>query len=205
MSALKGAGFFLGGLLLSLLGFRESLWAMAASLVGVLLACVLSLPSEMGKAKSKAKLATLLSKSREINVLSAARLFLFGARDIWFVVGVPVFLSMRLGWGFTEVGGFLALWVVGYGAVQSVAPLLIRRLIAGLGVFGAIFAVNVGFYYVANAGGRLVGTLLSGTLYQLAGVSGCLWGTVAFAIVTAAISMWLPRTDLGSKEIASQN
>lgn len=254
-NALKGVGFFVGGLLLSLLGFRASLWAMAASLVVVLFACVLSLPAEMGKAKSKAKFATLLSKTREINVLSAARFFLFGARDIWFVVGVPVFLSVHLGWGFTEVGGFLALWVVGYGAIQSVAPVIIRRatggrapqgkaalvlamllaavsaamaiaigsgfspavmLIAGLGVFGAIFAVNssvhsylilaysegdkvamnVGFYYMANAGGRLVGTLLSGALYQLAGVSGCLWGTVAFAVVTAAISTLLPKKDV---------
>jgi MFS family permease len=251
-NALKGAGFFLGGLLLSVLGFRHSLWSMAGALILVLLGCVLSLPADMGKAKSKAKFTTILSKTGAINVLSAARFFLFGARDIWFVVGVPVFLSVQLGWGFTQVGAFLALWVVGYGAVQSVAPALIRRwtkgeaprgraalvmalllaatsavmalgivlgaspglmLIAGLGVFGAIFALNsavhsylilaysdgdkvalnVGFYYMANAGGRLIGTLLSGALYQLGGISGCLWGTVAFAAVTAAISTRLPQ------------
>ena len=251
-NALKGAGFFLGGVLLAALGFRHSLWAMAAVLVVVLLACVLSLPADMGKAKKKSKLGQLLSKSREVNILSSARFFLFGARDIWFVVAVPVFLSVRLGWTFTEVGGFLALWIMGYGVIQSAAPALIgawtggagprgravlvlalalaatsgamaagiasglsptAMLVGGLAVFGAVFAVNssvhsylilaysdpdevatnVGFYYMANAGGRLAGTLLSGALYQLAGITGCLWGTVAFAVVTAAISMLLPR------------
>lgn len=256
-NALKGAGFFLGGLLLALLGFQESLWAMAGALLLVLLGCGLSLPADMGRSKGKAKFTTILSKTRAINVLSAARFFLFGARDIWFVVGVPVFLSTRLEWGFREVGAFLALWVVGYGAVQSLAPALIRRwtrghapggratfilalllagtsvamalaipasssptlvLVVGLGVFGAIFAVNssvhsylilaysdgdkvamnVGFYYMANAGGRLMGTLLSGALYQLADLPGCLWGTVAFAAVTAGISLLLPQTPGGA-------
>src|SRR6185295_16225115 len=92
-----------------------------------LVGCVLSLPRDMGKAKKKSKLAQLLSKTREVNVLSAARFFLFGARDIWFVVGVPVFLSVGLGWGFTQVGSFLALWVIGYGVIQSAAPKLISR------------------------------------------------------------------------------
>jgi MFS family permease len=251
-NALKGAGFFLGGLLLARLGFRGSLWSMAGALAVVLVGCVASLPSAMGKAKNKAKFTHLLSKTPAINILSAARFFLFGARDIWFVVGVPVFLSVRLGWSFTEVGGFLALWVVGYGAIQSVAPALLRRwtagqapqgktalvlalmlaaismamalgiasgisptlmLVVGLGLFGAVFAVNssvhsylilaysdgdkvamnVGFYYMANAGGRLVGTLLSGALYQVAGVAGCLWGTVVFAVITAVLSTRLPR------------
>ena len=250
-NALKGAGFFLGGVLLSVAGFRGSLWAMAAALVVVLMGCVVSLPSDMGKAKQKAKFSTLLSKTPAINELSAARFFLFGARDIWFVVGVPVFLSVHLGWGFTTVGSFLALWVVGYGVIQSFAPALIRRwtgghapqgksalvlavllavvsaamaiglmtgvsptlmLVGGLGVFGAVFAVNssvhsylilaysdgdkvamnVGFYYMANAGGRLVGTLLSGALYQSWGIAGCLFGTVAFAAATAVISTRLP-------------
>jgi len=253
-NALKGAGFFLGGLLLSLGGFRGALWGMAGALALVSFACVASLPAEMGKAKSKPKLGALLSKSRSINVLSAARFFLFGARDIWFVVGVPVFLTARLGWSFTEVGTFLALWVVGYGAAQSLAPSIVRRwtgghapqgksalvlavilaavsagmaigiatgvspaatLVGGLAVFGVVFAVsssvhsylilaysegdevavNVGFYYMANAGGRLVGTLLSGVLFQIAGVTGCLFGTVAFAVITAGISTLLPETD----------
>ncbi len=251
-NALKGAGFFLGGALLAAVGFRHSLLGMAGSLTVVLLGCVLALPSELGKAKKKSKFTQLLSKAREVNVLSAARFFLFGARDIWFVVAVPVFLSVKLGWGFTRVGAFLASWVIGYGVIQSAAPALIGKwtgggaprgrtaivlalmlaatsalmamgiasgsspawtLILGLGVFGAVFAINssvhsylilaysdadavatnVGFYYMANAGGRLVGTLLSGALYQLGGITGCLAGTVVFAVTTAAISFLLPR------------
>jgi MFS family permease len=210
-NALKGVGFFLGGLLLAVLGYRHSLFAMAIALVLVLALSAVSLPRELGKSKSKSKFKRLLSKTREVNILSAARFFLFGARDIWFVVGVPVFLSVNLGWGFTEVGTFLALWVVGYGFIQSAAPVLIQRwtggrapqgraaqvlafllagvtaviaaglhagqstaivILGGLAVFGAVFAINssvhsylilaysdgdkvamnVGFYYMANAG-----------------------------------------------------
>lgn len=250
-NALKGAGFFLGGVLLSALGFAASLWAMAAGLVIVLVVCVLSLPSEMGKSKRKKAFDGLFAKSREVNVLSAARFFLFGARDIWFVVGVPVFLSVQLGWGFTQVGSFLAAWVIGYGAIQSVAPTLIRAwtgghapqarsaqvlafllaattvsiiaglaagysptivILAGLGLFGVVFAVNssvhsylilafsdgdkvalnVGFYYMANAGGRLVGTLLSGIIYQAAGLVTCLWASAGFALAAGGLSLALP-------------
>ncbi|MCF7688487.1 MAG: hypothetical protein K9N01_09320 [Cephaloticoccus sp.] len=54
-------------------------------------------------------------------------------------------------------------------------------------------AHNVGFYYMANAGGRLVGCLLSGVLFQLAGLNGCLWGTFTFALVTTLIALGLPR------------
>lgn len=253
-NALKGVGFFLGGLLLTSLGYAGSLYAMATALLCVLVACTLSLPRELGRSKAKSKFTGLFSKSREVNILSAARFFLFGARDIWFVVGVPVFLSVQLGWSFTRVGSFLALWVIGYGIVQSVAPALIGLftrshapqgraaqvlalllalttaavallllngtspsavIVAGLGVFGVVFAVNssvhsylilaysdgdkvalnVGFYYMANAGGRLVGTLLSGVLYQVASVTGCLWGSVAFALVAAGFSLLLPQLD----------
>jgi predicted MFS family arabinose efflux permease len=255
-NALKGAGFFLGGLLLSVLGFAPSLWAMATALALVLFVCVLSLPAEMGKAKSKAKFKGLLSKSRDVNVLSAARFFLFGARDIWFVVGVPVFLSVQLAWTFTQVGSFLATWVIGYGIVQSVVPSLLRAwtgghapqgraaqvlafllaattvlivvllsagypaavvMLVGLGAFGVVFAVNssvhsylilaysegdkvamnVGFYYMANAGGRLAGTLLSGVLYQIAGVTACLWGSAAFALAAFGLSLLLPQKEAG--------
>jgi predicted MFS family arabinose efflux permease len=250
-NALKGAGFFLGGLLLAALGFAPALWSMAAVLVCVLAVCVASLPAQLGKAKSKA-LTGLFAKSREINVLSAARFCLFGARDVWFVVGVPVFLSAQLGWSFTQVGSFLAAWVIGYGGIQSLAPRLIRRwtggrapqgraaqvlalllaattglvvallvagyaptlvVLAGLGAFGGVFAVNssvhsylilaysdgdevalnVGFYYMANAAGRLVGTLLSGLLYQAGGLSACLGASVVFALATGLISLALPR------------
>jgi len=250
-NALKGAGFFLGGLLLASVGFRGSLWLMAAGLLLVLAATALSLPREIGVAKKKTKFSAILSKSRNINLLSAARLFLFGSRDIWFVVGLPVFLSASLGWGHTEVGGFLALWVMGYGGVQALAPKLLKSslrggpprggtasvgafalagltaliaigvmfnlspwltVVTGLALFGFIFAVNssvhsylilayteadqatlnVGFYYMANAAGRLVGTLLSGVVFQLAGLVGCLWVSAVFVLVAGGISMLLP-------------
>ena len=253
-NALKGAGFFVGGLLLSLLGYRDSLLAMAGGLGLVLAGSFVSLPHELGKSKGKSKLKGLLSKTRAVNVLSAARFFLFGARDIWFVVAVPVFLTVNLGWTFTEVGSFLAVWVIGYGVIQSASPVLIRRwtggrapqgraaqvlafilavvtacvagglavgfapavvILAGLGLFGVVFALNssvhsylilaysdgdkvamnVGFYYMANAGGRLVGTLLSGIAFQVAGVDGCLWASAAFAAAAGAIALNLPRIE----------
>jgi predicted MFS family arabinose efflux permease len=251
-NALKGVGFFLGGLLLGLLGFRGSLIAMAAGIFLALAFSTVSLPREIGKAKGKAKFSHMFSKNRSVNVLSAARFFLFGARDIWFVVGVPVFLATRFDWGFTEVGGFLAAWVIGYGIIQSITPLLIKRftgghapqgrsatilafllalviggvilgmrdgiradvlLVVGLGVFGIVFAINsavhsylilaysdgdkvtmnVGFYYMANAGGRLAGTVLSGALYQHTGLLGCLAASAAFALAAGSLSLMLPR------------
>ena len=252
-NALKGVGFFLGGVLLATLGFAPALVAMAAALAVMLLLAVTLLPRAMGKARRKPGFASLFAKSRNINLLSAARFFLFGARDIWFVVGVPVFLATGLGWGFAQVGSFLALWVIGYGVVQALAPTLIGRssggrapgggaalalafvlagttalvplalhaglppapvVLIGLGLFGVVFAINsavhsylilaysegdevatdVGFYYMANAGGRLVGTLLSGVLYQVAGLTGCLWASVAFVVAAGACSLLLPRT-----------
>jgi predicted MFS family arabinose efflux permease len=253
-NALKGVGFFLGGFLLTVFGYRYSLFAMAAALVFVLAASALSLPRELGKSKSKNKFKGLLSKTPEVNILSAARFFLFGARDIWFVVGVPIFLSVNLGWGFAEVGSFLAFWVIGYGFIQSAAPVFIRRwtgglapqgraaqvlafllaavtaaiavsvteghanavvILGGLAVFGAVFALNssvhsylilaysdgdkvamnVGFYYMANAGGRLVGTLLSGIMFQIGGVTACLWMSFAFAAVAGIFALRLPHRD----------
>ena len=257
-NALKGVGFFVGGALLGWLGFRASLWAMAMALTLAGVLAQVSLPSEMGRAKARAKFTELFAKSRAVNVISAARFFLFGARDIWFVVGVPVFLSVHVRWGFAKVGSFLALWVIGYGVVQSIAPSLLGRtsdrapgartaqllafllaavtgvvaaavaasvapslvILLGLGVFGCVFALNssihsylilaysdaddvatnVGFYYMANAGGRLVGTLLSGVLYQVAGLAGCLWGSAAFALAAGGLSLLLPaHEELGSQ------
>jgi len=253
-NALKGAGFFLGGILLTRLGYGASLLAMAGALSLVLVATILFLPKGLGMAKKKARFGAIFSKSREINLLSAARLFLFGSRDIWFVVGLPVFLSATLGWSHAQVGSFLALWVIGYGGIQALAPNLLRRslakgtprggtavvgalllaaltssialgvgtglspwvtIVGGLALFGVVFAVNssvhsylilayadresasldVGYYYMANAGGRLVGTLLSGLVFQGAGLVGCLWGSAAFVAVAALISMGLPRND----------
>jgi predicted MFS family arabinose efflux permease len=253
-NALKGIGFFLGGLLLATVGFRMALWLMAGGLTLVLLATLVLLPREIGMAQKKIRFSAILSKSRDINRLSAARLFLFGSRDIWFVVALPVFLSASLGWSHAEVGGFLALWVIGYGAVQALAPNLLNiflaggtprgrtagngafalaaltaliaigvaaglppwlTVVAGLALFGLIFAINsavhsylilaytgpddvalnVGFYYMANAAGRLIGTLLSGIVFQLAGLVGCLWVSAGFVLLAGCISLLLPRAE----------
>ncbi len=248
-NALKGAGFFVGGLLLTLIGFRAALLVLAGMLLVVLVLAVALLPRRLGTSKTKAKFSGIFSKTREVNLLSAARFFLFGSRDVWFVVALPVYLQAVVGWDHVRVGTFLALWVIGYGVVQSLSPKVLRRgrdpdgasarwlalalaavpalialallggldpawtLIVGLGLFGVVFALNsalhsflipaysdndkvamnVGFYYMANAGGRLVGTMLSGWVYQSWGLVGCLWWSVAFVLLTALISAALPR------------
>jgi predicted MFS family arabinose efflux permease len=250
-NALKGVGFFLGGALLTLLGFAGAVLSMAAVLALVWLASLVLLKKDLGKAKAKPKFRDILSKSRAINVLSAARLFLFGARDVWFVVALPVYLSAVFGWDFWMVGGFLACWIIGYGIVQSVAPAITGKrsgkvpdgraaclwaaslaalpaaiaiglataaspqwaLIGGLMLFGVLFAVNsslhsylivsyakedgvsldVGFYYMSNALGRLMGTLLSGWVFQAYGLQACLWVSSLFVVLAALISLWLPR------------
>jgi MFS family permease len=130
-NAMKGVGFFLGGLLLDQLGFRGALWAMACLLALILVGVVLSLPPMMGKSKASKSAKELFAKNKAINLLAAARVFLFGARDVWFVVGVPVFLYAS-GWTFTMVGGFLASWTIGYGFVQAIAPSLVKRSVDGL-------------------------------------------------------------------------
>ena len=130
-NAMKGCGFFLGGLLLEAAGFRGALWAMAAALAGILVAVGALLPPLMGKAKASESAKELFAKNRGVNLLAAARVALFGARDIWFVVGLPVFLYAS-GWTFTMVGGFLAVWTIGYGLVQAAAPALVRRSPDGL-------------------------------------------------------------------------
>ena len=222
---------------------------MAAVLVVVLGTIIAMLHTEIGKAKQPAPLASILAKSSAINRLSAARFFLFASRDIWFVVALPVFLSEQFDWSFEAIGAFLAAWVIGYGAVQSVAPRLIGvdhvhaatswslalalltaaiatavaadtavslAVIGGLIAFGVVFAVNsslhsylilaysrgpddvamdVGFYYSANAMGRLVGTLLSGLLYLWGGLSTALWGSAAFLTVTWLLTLRLPAFD----------
>ncbi len=130
-NAMKGVGFFLGGLLLQTLGFQGSLWLMAGLLALVLLGVVTSLPTLMGKSKASTSARELFAKNAGINHLAAARVVLFGARDVWFVVGVPVFLYAQ-GWTFTMVGGFLAAWTIGYGLVQALAPKIVRRSNDGL-------------------------------------------------------------------------
>jgi MFS family permease len=130
-NAMKGVGFFLGGLLLDRLGFQASLWTMAGLLGFVLAGVVSFVPRLMGKSKASKSAKELFAKNRGINLLAAARVALFGARDVWFVVGVPVFLYAA-GWTFTMVGGFLATWTIGYGLVQALAPALVRRSDDGL-------------------------------------------------------------------------
>jgi MFS family permease len=130
-NAMKGFGFFLGGLLLDALGFQHALWAMAGLLVLVLAGVVGFVPPLMGKSKASKSAKELFAKNAGINALAAARVALFGARDVWFVVGVPVFLYSQ-GWTFTMVGGFLALWTIGYGLVQALAPNIVKRSPDGL-------------------------------------------------------------------------
>ncbi len=130
-NAVKGVGFFLGGVLLQTLGFKGALWTMAGLLALVLTGVLLSLPPLMGKNKASRSAKELFAKNAGINALAAARVALFGARDVWFVVGVPVFLYSQ-GWTFTMVGGFLAAWTIGYGAVQALAPQIVRRSADGL-------------------------------------------------------------------------
>jgi MFS family permease len=245
-NALKGIGFFLGGVLLTSMGFKQSLWLMAGGLSLVLIAALLFLKQDMGKSKRKVKFSQLFSKSREINWLSSARCLLFASRDVWFVVALPIFLTDTFGWSFNQVGSFMAAWVIGYGIVQACAPQFVRKqdprhaavswgislaiittllaialqnefhpmasILIGLSLFGIIFAVNsavhsyliltftnddevalnVGFYYMANAWGRLIGTLLSGLIYLYGGLSASLWASAI--MITAAVALTLPLT-----------
>ncbi|RTL50073.1 MAG: MFS transporter [Bradyrhizobiaceae bacterium] len=251
-NAMKGVGFFVGGLLLDLIGFRHALWAMAALLAVIFLAGLVLLPRHLGKAKSSKTIKELFGKSRGVNLLAAARIFMFGSRDVWFVVGLPVFLYAN-GWRFLEVGGFLAAWTIAYGGIQAIAPSLVSRsadglsrevpaarlwalalaavpiilavimkttdvarpdliIVTGLALFGLPFAVNsslhsylilayagseksaedVGFYYAANAAGRLLGITLSGLLYQIGGITGCLIGSAVMLLACWAITFALP-------------
>ena len=251
-NALKGIGFFLGAVLLSWIGYDAALWSMAIMLTVVLVAVGVLLNEDIGRAKVKPPLRSILSKSTAINRLSAARFFLFGSRDIWFVVALPIFFADELGWPSGRIGAFLAAWLIGYGVVQSSAPRLLRRSTAtadaeigaargpgrscwascrssmavgvaldvavtrwssgGLIVFGVVFAINsslhsylilaysqgddvsldVGFYYSANAAGRLVGTLLSGVLYLWGGLDAALWGSATFVVITWMLTLRLP-------------
>ncbi|MEC7379160.1 MAG: organoarsenical effux MFS transporter ArsJ [Pseudomonadota bacterium] len=257
-NALKGAGFFLGGTGLSLIGFQASIATMAISLGLVAIVALSLLDWREGRASFKPKFSDVWSKSEKINLLAAARLFLFGSRDVWFVVALPVFLQIELGWSSFAVGSFLAAWIIGYGAVQVLAPSLTAinnesqppdgrtaltwalslaaipavlaiglnqsinpelLLISGLITFGAVFALNsaihsylivsyasadgvsldVGFYYMANAAGRLLGTACSGWLYQAYGIDACLTVSAGFLLIVVFLSARLPRQ---AKEIS---
>jgi MFS family permease len=237
---------------------------LAGIVLTALIATATLMHGGLGTVNAKAKFHHMFSQSRAVNVLAAARIFLFASRDVWFVVGLPVFLRTVLGWSFWEVGGFLAIWVIGYGAVQASAPKFVRRraaeghgepdgrtaaliafvlaffpaaiaialsadvdetfaIVFGLAAFGVIFAINsavhsylilsyshgdkvamnVGFYYMANAAGRLIGTLLSGLLYQWQGLTACLWASVIFVIAAGLLSLMLPNQRAGAASGAS--
>ncbi|HDY86301.1 hypothetical protein LCGC14_0989740 [marine sediment metagenome] len=251
-NTLKGVGFFLGGLLLSAYGFKGALYVLAAGLFAVLLLTWFLLPDDLGKTKTKAKFTQVFANDPAINWLSAARFFLFGSRDVWFVVGLPVYLTSTLNWDFAQVGSFFALWIIGYGLLQAAAPRLLKNkkqghspdgkttqhlavlllflpagmafalyqefdpasvIIIGLSLFAVVFALNsavhsylivewsdhdkvamnVGFYYMANAGGRLVGTVLSGLIYQQYSLIGCLITSSLLIAAAALLSTKLPR------------
>ena len=251
-NTLKGIGFFLGGLLLTVFGFSGAITIMALALTAVWLFSLFSLKQDLGKAKNKPKFKDVLSKSRAINLLSAARLFLFAARDVWFVIALPVFLAAEFGWQHTWVGGFIAAWIILYGVIQTQAPKLTAKasgkspngqdaakwgallfivpslmavalstglpatwvIVAGLTAFAVLFAINsslhsflivdmaskdgvsldVGFYYMANAGGRLLGTVLSGWVFQAYGIIACLVISAIFiALAVMFAAMIVPR------------
>jgi MFS family permease len=250
-NALKGVGFFLGAAMLTVIGFQTSMLVLAGSVLITLITVSSLMDGHLGRPDAKAKFKQMFSNNRAVNVLAAARIFLFASRDVWFVVGLPVYLETVLGWSFLATGGFLAIWVIGYGGVQAVAPRFIRGregrgepegrtatwlafvlavfpaaiaiglaagvdptavIVVGLIAFGVIFAansavhsylilayadndraaMNVGFYYMANAGGRLAGTVLSGVLYEWGGLEACLWASSACVLAAAFLSLLLP-------------
>ena len=250
-NALKGVGFFVGGLLLTVVGFRPALFILMGLTAAALVVVLTMMRGHLGTPDRTAKFRGMFSNNRSVNILAAARIFLFASRDVWFVIGLPVFLESVLGWSFWQAGGFLAIWVIGYGMVQASAPTTMRRwagaegptgttatwlafvlavfpasiaielsagvnataaIVVGLILFGIVFALNssvhsflilryaegdkvamnVGFYYMANAGGRLLGTLLSGALYQWKGLEACLWASTAFVLIAGILSWFLP-------------
>ncbi|MBS1302575.1 organoarsenical effux MFS transporter ArsJ [Loktanella sp. SALINAS62] len=263
-NAVKGFGFLLGAGLLATLGFVWAVLGMAAILAVILIAVVVAMPPGLPQGRKGAKFSEVFSDDPNVNWLSGARVFLFSARDIWFVVGVPIYFYSVLSDGTPEsnrtafflIGSFMAVWTILYGAVQGAAPRVLRAatrptpvlvaaasrlawvlavvpalltvaallspqpqawltvtLVAGLLVFGAIFAINsalhsylilaftkaervtmdVGFYYMANAAGRLLGTVLSGLTYQVGGLSLMLSTATVMVALSALASGRLDR------------
>lgn len=251
-NALKGVGFFVGGLLLTVAGFRPGLLILLCGEAVAITGVLVLMRGTLGRADRKAKFTQMFSNNPAVNTLARARVLLFASRDVWFTIGLPVFLYTELGWGFWKVGGFLAIWVIGYGIVQASVPGFLRHaqpsgatavrfafllaafpagiaialragadptiaLTVGLIAFGVVFAINsavhsflilsyadhdkvamnVGFYYMANAAGRLAGLLLSGALYELWGLNACLWASAAMVVGAGVFSFSLPRQASG--------
>ena len=258
-NAVKGFGFLLGAGLLAVAGFQTAIWTMAVVLAVILVGTFAFMPSGLPTGKKSAKFSQVFSKDRNINQLSLARMFLFGARDVWFVVGIPIYFYSVLSDGSTDqnraaffmIGTFMAVWIILYGLVQGLAPRILNAkdkstpevvqsaitsvaaltvipvalavavwvevpgltlvVVAGLLLFGFVFAVNssvhsylilaftsaervtmdVGFYYMSNAVGRLIGTLLSGLSYQLGGLPLCLMTAALMAAASTLAAMRL--------------
>jgi len=247
-NTLKGVGFFLGGFLLWTVGFWWSIFTLLMIVLVAGACSVLFLREDLGKSKAKIKFSQLFSNSNAINWLSLARLFLFSSRDVWFVIALPIALSANYGWSHSKVGSFFALWIIGYGAVQSFTPKLMANikldvnglsafkasipltlsmvlltilsisttlpviiLILLLLLFGVFFAINsaihsylvvewaredgtsldVGFYYMSNASGRLIGTILSGALFMVYGLNACLIAATLMLLTVVLVSMRL--------------
>ncbi|MCX4189886.1 organoarsenical effux MFS transporter ArsJ [Methylophaga sp. OBS3] len=250
-NALKGVGFFVGAALLYWISFRGALLVLMGLLLIVLIWSLVALKRDLGRSQFKPKFRDVFSKSQTVNYLSAARFFLFGSRDVWFVVALPVFLHSQLQWPSIYIGALLATWVIGYGMVQALTPKLTgyskqhapdgyqvwlwslplmflpltlsaaiywnialwSAMTVGLFIYGVLFAINsavhsylivayanangvsldVGFYYMANAAGRLFGTILSGWIYQQAGLAACLLVSAMMIAAASIISRMLPR------------
>lgn len=261
-NAVKGFGFLLGAGLLAVAGFQTAVWAMAAVLAVILVGTFLFMPTGLPQGKKSAKFRQVFSNDPNINRLSLARMFLFGARDVWFVVGIPIYFYSVLSDGtvagnrtaFFTIGTFMAVWIILYGLVQGLAPAILKAkdkttpeivtaaitwvglltliplaisvavwvdfpglvyfVVAGLLLFGFVFAVNssvhsylilaftseervtmdVGFYYMSNAAGRLIGTLLSGVSYQIGGLPLCLFTAALMALASTLAAMRLRRS-----------
>ncbi len=240
-NAVKGFGFLTGALLLSFTSFETSLMIMALILALMFVLLLINLKTNISEVNKKSKFSEVFSKNKDINYLSLGRVFLFGSRDTWFVVGLPIFLYSALSDGsldgnkkaFFIIGTFMAAWTVFYGLVQTITPKILSKdksfskqtkFWAGfltaiplllisfnyyfeeysiynvtflLFMFGFVFAINssihsflilnytnnkrvtldVGFYYMSNAFGRLIGTLLSGLAFQYGGFTMCLFIT----------------------------
>jgi len=256
-NAVKGFGFLLGAILLAFLGFQLSLILMAGLLSMILILVFVYLNNDFSKIKKNVKFSEVFSKNKNINYLSFGRVFLFGARDTWLVVGLPVFLYSMMSDGsiddnkkaFFVIGTFMAVWTIFYGFVQGITPKILSQnksigkqtkywaslligipilllllssyfeeyklyiTISVLFIFGFVFAVNsslhsflilkytdknrvtldVGFYYMSNAFGRLIGTLLSGLSIQFGGFLTCIFIT---ALMLALNRLSMEKLDL---------
>ena len=260
-NSMKGLGYFVGGLLLAGTGYVGALAIMGGFIAILAPFSWIYLDSDLGIAKKRPKCSQVFNKNRNVNILSGARFFLFGSRDIWFEVAAPLFLAAApLDWSDGSVGGFMAGYTIIYGQFQALTATAFKTeklkrnpnnrdvvilamicavlpaalggllyvirdhitatqvvLIMGVALYAIVFAANssvhsfmivlysnrdkvamdLGFYYMANAGGRLVGTVASGFVFYHTkseyGLSVCLWISSAFLLGAALVSMLLDK------------